>query len=121
MLISSFDQETRVNTLSELREALSLREGPVGCFWLGDEWPRLVILVKGEDASVHWFAEVEHPGFYAVGPNPDWDGVVEFVVDNRETSELPIAMVIPWHEALVAAEEFFRTGQKAASLRWEAV
>lgn len=79
----------------------------------------MAVLVKDESACVHYFPDTAHPGFHSVGTNPDWEALVSFVGDNYETTEVPLAMVVHWTVALLAAEEFFNSHAKPTSIVWK--
>lgn len=120
MQIRVFGREAQLSTLADLRNTLSTRNGSVASFWLSsNDGSSLAVMVRDESACVHYFPNQEHPGFYAVGVEADWENQVAFVADNYETTEVPVAMVIPWSEASAAAEEFFRSKSRPASLQWE--
>ncbi len=119
MRIRVFQREVHASTLAELRNILSSRKESAACFWLyGDNGSSLATMVRNESACVHYFPDQEHPGFYAIGPNPDWDNWVEFIADNYEATEIPLATIIPWDRAERAAEEFFQSNGKPSSLSW---
>ena len=117
--VRTFDQEARPQTIAELRIVMSFRKENFASFWLSaGEGPSLAVLVKDDIACVHYFPSKEHPGFHSVGLKADWETMVSFVADNYEAIDVPLAMVVPWNAALLAAEEFFQSSVTPTSIKW---
>ena len=120
MQIRAFNEELQASALEELRHVLTQRhEGKFGSFWLvRNDGTRLAVLVNADEACVHYFPRVDHPGFYAIGDSGEWEIQVLFLAENYEPMEVPRAMVVRVGAANAAAEEFFLSSKMPPLFNW---
>jgi hypothetical protein len=96
----------------------------VNAFWLYHEprkKPLLLILVKNQLANLHYFADEEHPGFASVGDMSSLlpDGFTLFYMRSPEEEEyISNDLVVPFTDALAAAEEFLVSTDLPPSIEW---
>jgi hypothetical protein len=128
MRIEDYESVCDVTKPAEVETALSKRHGAGrNAFWLSHgsmRFPALCILVNGDLSYVLYFSKEGHPGFASVGnlpglrPGEDSD----FFAQN---SDEPIGVmnetVVPFWEALKAAQEFANSATMPKSIRWDSL
>jgi hypothetical protein len=83
-----------------------------------DARPALGIFASGHLADVHYLPSEEHPGFRALGGEGlDRAGTTTFYMGS-EPQIVPNRFVVPFSNALDAAREFLRTGERPGCLEW---
>ena len=124
MIVYDFDQMFEIVTLPELEVALNRRHGiGINSFWLGHVaggFPAINIVVKGDLAHVHYFPKEGHPGFASQAklPVPRPDETSAFFIRPKEKIWILNGEVIPFSEALKAAQEFALSRTMPQCLRW---
>lgn len=120
MFVSSNLGTIQCITISEYEERIKkcIKYNPGNEIWCSctedpDYYPRLAILVRGEDAVVNYFSDDEM--FASVG-DLSKDGEVEF-----ENSQYEVAahQVIPSMAALECALQFFHSQERPSCIEWE--
>lgn len=120
MFISSNLGTIQCITISEYEEQIKkcIKYNPGNEIWCScaedpDDYPRLAILVRGENAVVNYFSDDEM--FASVG-DLSKDGEVEF-----ENSQYEVAayQVIPSMAALECALQFFHSQERPSYIEWE--
>jgi hypothetical protein len=125
MIVEDYDSEHEVTTPEELEAALrKRRDGGINSFWLShvvDEHPKLALLVKEDLASVHYFPKERHAGFQSVAkePGPDPYGTTVFFVRPTEKVWVVNYAIIPFSDALKAAQEFAISPTLPKSVEWD--
>ncbi|MCE9578152.1 MAG: hypothetical protein K8W52_33815 [Deltaproteobacteria bacterium] len=123
MHIDHFGGSCQVGDAASLAATLAQRYGKdANEFWMGEhagEYPCLALLVRGARASVHYFAESGHPGWWSRGVSES-DALVEFFGQTPTAiQEIPEYAVVTLEEGLAAASEFFATGTMPTCIPWE--
>jgi Immunity protein Imm1 len=128
MRIEDYESICNVADPADIAAALSERYG-AGCnaFWLshGDkENPALSILVNGELAYLLYFPKEGHPGLASVGNlhglTPE--GFSEFFPDQSNDSfDIMNEAVVPFSDALKAAQEFSISGTLPKCMEWDSL
>ena len=112
MIIQDYHSTWNVTTPAEIEAALrKRRRAGVNSFWLGyvaGGFPAINILVKGDLAHVHYFPNEDHPGFASVAklPVPRPNALRVFFINPTEEIDVLNGEVIPFSDALKAAQEF---------------
>jgi hypothetical protein len=127
MRVEDFETMREVATPPEVEAALSKRHGDgINSFWIshGAELrPAVNITVKGDLAYVHYFPNEDHPGYGSTaklpGPTPTETSVV-FLSPN-EMIWVPNDEVVPFSEALRAAQEFAISKTRPKCIRWRSL
>jgi immunity protein Imm1 of predicted polymorphic toxin system len=113
-----------VTTLADVQAALSKRhDAGINAFWLSHgskKLPAISILVKGDIAYVHYFPNDDHPGFASVAklPGPRPHETTIFFVNPNEKVWILNGAVVPFSDALKAAEEFAISETMPRSIQW---
>jgi hypothetical protein len=116
-----------VTAPADIEAALRKRHGAgINSFWLGYEaggFPALNILVKGNLAHVHYFPNEDHPGFASVAklPVPRPDELRVFFINPTEEIDILNGEVIPFSDALKAAQEFAVSATMPKCIRWNSL
>jgi hypothetical protein len=124
MLICDLEGDHEAETAVELEHALSKRdESGLNHFQLfhgSAEWPSLIIMANGEIAWLYFLLSSEHAGYYSVGSVPGLDpkGRTRFVSPGPQEEQLFNDQLVPFADALKAAEEFRVTGQLPQCVDW---
>ena len=121
MKLATFQQPVEVASIEQLRKELQFRHDcSFGSFWLwhptGTE---LALMVNGSDAYIHFLPGGDHPGYQAAVR--DRSDEILFLADNYEPTPMPRFTTIPLATALIAVEEFFRSGQRPSSISWDSL
>jgi hypothetical protein len=127
MRVEDFEIGLDVTTMQELEAALSRRHGVgINSFWLAHVvggFPAINIVVKGDLAHVHYFPKEDHPGFKSVadlpGPRPR-DTSVFFIAPKEKIWVLNDG-IVPFSQALKAAEEFAVSNAMPKCVRWRSL
>jgi hypothetical protein len=127
MKIHDFEAGLDVATVPELEAALSRRHGVgINSFWLGHiagGFPAINIVVNGDLAHVHYFPKEHHPGFASVadlpGPRPHDTSV--FFIGPKEKIWVLNDEIVPFSQALKAAEEFAVSNAMPKCVRWRSL
>jgi len=122
MKIESFGVVDEVQDPADLDAVLMRRCDPdVNEFWLShqDPFPAMSILVKGDLASLHYFAGEGEPGFRSIGTISKQDCVTLFCTESPKHIE-PVLnkFVVSFTVALAAAKEFLRSRSLPRSVDW---
>jgi hypothetical protein len=120
MKLSVFQDDFEVATLDELRRHLCTRfEKEFGSFWLWREsGSSMALMVRGDDAYIHFFPEKGHPGFQPEESEQGGDECVEFRADNFELTPMPRSLVLSATKGISIFEEYFTTGAKSELIIW---
>jgi hypothetical protein len=125
MLVCDLAGQRETTNKAELNHALMKRHGSgVNHFRLflgdGNSWPSLIIMVGGEVAWLYFLSSSEHAGYHSVGtvPGLDPNGSTRFVSLGPQDELFPNDQVVPFADALRAAEEFSVTGQLPQCIDW---
>jgi hypothetical protein len=128
MFVQDFDSTHNVENPADIEAVLSRRHRTgVNSFWLGQRaggFPAINIMVNGNLAYVHYFPKEDHPGFASVGGslglNPEGDTI--FFHDNtEETCPIMNDAVVPFSDALKAAQEFAVSNARPKCLQWDSL
>jgi hypothetical protein len=113
MRVQDFEGVYQASTPNAIESVLAKRYGGgVNAFWLshGDsKYPAILILVKGELASLHYFPRERHAGFRSVGAVEGLEpgGSSTFFMNNpHEEQEVLNDSIVPFSVALEVANEF---------------
>ena len=123
MHLSVFLEHHEVESVAVLRTLLVRRhKGKYGAFWLSktrDGCPALALFINEEQACLFYIPEEGDPGIRSLGSVPDnFNYQIDFLIDNYQLDQYPLAMVIPTAKALTAFEEFFSNAALPASISW---
>ena len=124
MLVCDLEGEREATNKAELGHALMKRhDSGVNHFHLTldrSDWPSLIIMVSGEVAWLYFLSSSEHAGYVSVGAVPGLDpkGWTRFVSPGPQEELLFNDQVVPFVDALRAAEEFSVTGQLPQCVDW---
>jgi hypothetical protein len=128
MRIQDYDSVCDVTSPADIAAALSKCHGAGrNAFWLshGTElFPAVNIMVNEDLAHVHYFPEERHPGFASVGKLPGLrrDGdTVFFMNSSDEPVEIMNAAVVPFSDALKAAQEFAISRTMPKCIQWDSL
>jgi hypothetical protein len=124
MWVEDFGCGRDITTPQDLAAALNKRYGDgINSFWLShgvDEFPAINILVKGGLAYVHYFPELARAGFASLarepGPKPNETSV--FLLDPTEKVWIRNDALVPFQDALKAAQEFAISKALPKCIRW---
>lgn len=112
--------------LDALADILSKRDDrDVNTFWMSrseeENYPVLVMMVAGPNASLHFLPAEGHPGFRSLArEGMPQGGTVAFYTNNsQEKTFVSGDSVIPVEAAKNAAREFFLNNERPASVLWE--
>jgi hypothetical protein len=127
MMIEDFDTGVDVTKPADVEAALRKRHGVgINSFWLGHmagEFPAINIVVKGDLAHVHYFQKEDHPGFASVadspGPRPSDTSV--FYIGPNEKIWVLNDEIVPFSQALKAAQEFAISKTMPKCIRWRSL
>ena len=127
MRIEDYDSVCDVTKAADIETALSKRHGGgTNSFWLShksEEFPTINIMVKGDLAYVHYFPKDRDPGFASVakvvGPRPNETSI--FFVHPTEKVWVLNGALIPFSEALKAAQEFSISTTMPKCIQWSAL
>ena len=124
MHADDFGGQHEIGTSDELRAILQAKyDGSYNEIWLGDpEGKSMAISVKDELCYLHYFPGGGHPGFHSVGDIVDpEDGMTIFRTGNAlEEQEIMNDAIVPFANAVAAAEEFFADPTKLPqAVAWE--
>ena len=124
MLVCDLEGEREATNKAELDHALMKRyDSGMNYFYLvldGSEYPSLIIMVSGELAWLYFLSSSEHAGYHSVGavPGLDPNGRTRFVSPGPQEELFFNDQVVPFADALRAAEEFSVTGQLPQCVDW---
>ena len=125
MKIQDNESERNVTSSRDIEAALSKRQrSGRNSFWLShgaEPYPVINILVKGELAYLEYFPSESHPGFISVGRSPDLmpgGRTAFFPDDTNETLEIMNEAVVPFSDALRAAQEFAISRTMPKCIQW---
>jgi hypothetical protein len=97
----------------------------VNALWLYHEpreKPLLLILVNGQLANLDYFSDEEgHPGYHSIGNMPSLpsDGTTVFFMNSpTEEEHVYNGAIVPFADALAAAEEFLVSTELPPSIEW---
>jgi hypothetical protein len=125
LTITISGQKAPVSTAADLRPYWqTVRARPFSAVWLdaGEHGPSLALLVNGKHAWLMYLRDHEgDPGLSS--RNPDYAGppnaLMEFVIDNGQRDEYPIAWTLPLEQTLAACEYFVVTqGGRSPNIVW---
>jgi hypothetical protein len=122
MKLQIFDKEFKVNDIEELRKHLKFRyKEKYGTFWLeADNGESLAIFINGMNACMFYIKEIDDSGLSSLNQirADNFEETMEFIIDNYQMDEYPLAMVIPITKALEEFEGFFKTGKLPRIITW---
>jgi hypothetical protein len=124
MWVEDFEGGLDITTPQGLEAALSRRYGDGrNSFWLAHEagkFPAINIMVRGELAYVHYFPMERHAGFASVAKVPSLrpDETSIFFLYPTEKVWAPNEALIPFSEALKAAQEFAISNTMPKCIAW---
>jgi Immunity protein Imm1 len=125
MRIQDYDSVCDVTTPADIERALSKRHTGHNEFWLSDGTklhPAMSILVNGDLACIDYFPTEGHPGFVSVGSPPsDGPNDVVFFVSPTEKIWIDSGAVVPFSDALKAAQEFSVSTAMPKCIDWESL
>ena len=84
----------------------------------GSEYPVLVVWVNGDCAWLCFVACAERATFHSIGKENAREGTMRFVSAGPQEEQVPLAQVIPFCDALRAANEFLVTGKMPTCVCW---
>ena len=124
MRIEDYDSECDVTNPADIEKALRKRhDHGINAFWLSHgtkQFPVIGILVNGDLAHVHYFPKDREPGFASVakvpGPRPNETSI--FFVRRTEKVWVLNGAVIPFSDALKAAQEFSISATMPKCIHW---
>lgn len=95
----------------------SISENEIWCSQNGkeEEYPCLAILVKGEHASVHYFAEDNKAMYVSLGDESK-GGTVSFMDGQYEVPEYQLILA---EQAFQCALDFFDSQERPECIEWE--
>jgi hypothetical protein len=125
MRIQDYNSVCDVITPADIEAALSKRHaGGINSFWLShaaELYPAINIMVKGDLASVHYLPKDRDPGFVSVakvlGPRANETSI--FFVGPTEKIWVLNSTLIPFSEALKAAQEFSISTAMPKCIKWD--
>jgi hypothetical protein len=120
MRIQDYDSVCDVTTDADIERALSKRHNGHNEFWLSHGTslhPAMSIVVNGDLAHIDYFRSEGHPGFASVGDRESGDKVV-FYISPTEKIWVDSSSVIPFPDALRAAQEFSVSTAMPRSIQW---
>jgi hypothetical protein len=127
MRIEDYDSVCDVLSSQDIEAALSRRHPDgMNSFWLShgtEEFPYINILANGDLAYVHYFPREGHPGFASVAKGPvdkPRDTSVFFLYPTEKVWILNGA-VVPFSDALKAAQEFAISSTMPKCIRWDSL
>jgi hypothetical protein len=110
----------------EIEKILWKRHGDgVSAFWLShgsEKFPVLIIMIKGDLASLHYLPEDRHPGFVSIGPLDDLESgeTTTFFLNSPTAPEDVVNdTILPFSDALRAAQEFATSSSLPKSIEWD--
>jgi hypothetical protein len=125
MKIQDNESETNVTSSRDIEAALSKRQGSGrNSFWLshGTElYPVISVLVNGDLAYLEYFPSDGHPGFTSVGGSLDLSPgghTAFFPDDTHETLQIMNEAVVPFPDAVRAAQEFAISKTLPRCIEW---
>jgi hypothetical protein len=125
MRIQDNDSISNVTNPVDIEAALGKRDGAGrNSFWLShgaELYPVINIMVKGDVAYLGYFPNEDHPGFNSVGEslNLSRGGYTTFFPDDtNETLQIMNEAVVPFSDALRAAQEFAVSKTFPKCIRW---
>jgi hypothetical protein len=124
MKIQDNDSVSNVTSPAEVEAALGKRHNGRNSFWLShgaELYPVINILVVGDFAYLEYFPSEGHPGFIPTGVPPilSPSGYTAFFPDDtNETLQIMNEAVVPFSEALKAAQEFAISKTLPKCIRW---
>lgn len=125
MLVEDFKGAVEVNTPDELEAALTKRYGrDANSFWLSRplrRYPSLAMLVMGDVASLNYFPGGGGAGFRSVGhvSGLEAGGMSTFYLDSEEQEQPTLNdSVVPFSDALRAAQEFLASDTLPTAIQW---
>jgi hypothetical protein len=128
MFVQDFDSVRNVENPADIEAVLSKRHrAGVNSFWLGQRaagFPAVAIMVNGDLAHVHYFPNEGPPGFASVGGSLGLspDGETVFCHDNtEEICPMMNYSVVPFSDALKAAQEFAVSNAMPKCLQWNSL
>jgi hypothetical protein len=124
MRIQDYDSVWNVTKPADIEAALSKRHGDgVNAYWLSHGsklHPVMSILVKADVAYVLYIPNEDHPGFASVaklpGARPHETSI--FFVTPTEKAWILDGAVVPFSDALKAAQEFAVSETMPRSIQW---
>lgn len=79
----------------------------------------MAMFVNGESACMFYIREEGDPGFHSLGPDrQNYKEKLNFVIDNFQEDEYPLAMVVPLAQAVAAFEEFYQIRTLPNAIDW---
>jgi Immunity protein Imm1 len=120
MRIQDYDSVCDVTAPADIERALSKRHGGHNEFWLSHGTslhPAMSILVNGDLGYIGYFPSEGHPGYASVGDLESGDQIV-FYVGPTENIWADSGAVIPFSDALKAAQEFSVATLLPKSIQW---
>ena len=125
MQLNDFYSETSISSKEYLNEALNnrseLNSNDFELWHSPNEFPKLNILVKNEYAYVHYFDSDDSPGYRPKSTiNLDTDKSTSFCHGSPgNITEIWNGMVIPFSQAVEAAQQFFNAPELPKCIKWE--
>jgi hypothetical protein len=125
--MKSQDNESELNVTNprDIEAALSKRQASGrNSFWLShgaELYPVINILVKRDVAYLEYFPSEGHPGFTSVGRSLDLmpgGHTAFFPDDTNETLQIMNEAVVPFSDALRAAQEFAISQALPKCIQW---
>jgi hypothetical protein len=126
MIIEDYDSDHNVTEPADIEAVLSKRyPGGINSFWLyrgPEQFPSINISVKGDLAYVHYFPTDGHPGFASVG-NSDPRSSETSIFFIRPTEKIWVlnSTLVPFSDALKAAQEFAVSGAAPRCIQWNSL
>jgi hypothetical protein len=125
MRIQDNESESNVTGPRDIEAALSKRQGSGrNSFWLShgeNLYPVINILVNGSLSYLEYFPSEGHPGFTSVGTSLDLSPgghAAFFPDDTNETLQIMNEAVVPFSDAVRAAQEFAISKALPKCIRW---
>jgi Immunity protein Imm1 len=122
MRIQDNDSVFNVTSPQDIEAALRRRHSPDrNSFWLShgaELYPVINIMMRGDLAYLTYIPNEDHPGFTSVGISDARGDTTFFHNDSNEETEIANYSVVPFSDALNAAQEFAISKEMPKCIRW---
>ncbi|NOU29855.1 MAG: hypothetical protein HOO96_18275 [Polyangiaceae bacterium] len=125
MFVESFAGAHEIETVAELETLIHTQHrNDANNLWISrtrGSHPVLAILVRANQANVHYFPEPGHPGHVARNPRVDAAAPDVVFYTNTDTEKIVAgaAWVVSLEDAIAAARAFFAGATLPGGLHWD--